>query len=114
VWPLADAEDVVEDGSSVLQTQRSAEPVSKSRFRDCAGVPMETVARYKAFCSTSWAYKLSVLWQLQQMWDSTYRHVAGLATAIFFSEHVAVNTSLAANTLVVSKLPSLPDLLDSA
>jgi hypothetical protein len=43
--PLPDEEDVIEDGNSVLQTQRSADPVSKSRVRLWAGVPMETVAR---------------------------------------------------------------------
>jgi hypothetical protein len=43
----------------------------------------------------------------------TYRHVACLATAIFLGEHVAMDTSLATNALVVSKLPSLSDLLDS-
>ena len=30
---FADADDLMEEGSSVLQTQRSAEPVSKSSFR---------------------------------------------------------------------------------
>jgi hypothetical protein len=112
VWPLADEEDVVEDGNSVLQTQRSAEPVSKSRFRDCAGVPMETVARYRAFCSTSWACNLSVLC-LQKVLNPTYWHVACLTTGVFHGEHVAVNTRLATNTLIVSELPSLADLLDS-
>jgi hypothetical protein len=43
----------------------------------------------------------------------TYRHVACLATTIFLGEHVAMDTSLATNALVVSKLPSLSDLLDS-
>lgn len=45
VWAFADEDDLMEDGSSVLQTQRSAEPVSKSSFRFWAGVPMLTVAR---------------------------------------------------------------------
>jgi hypothetical protein len=45
VWPAAEEEDLMEEGSSVLQTQRSAEPVSKSSFRLWAGVPMLTVAR---------------------------------------------------------------------
>ena len=45
VWADAEAEDLMEEGSSVLQTQRSAEPVSKSSFRDWGGVPMLTVAR---------------------------------------------------------------------
>ena len=45
VWAFADADDLMEEGSSVLQTQRSAEPVSKSSFRLWAGVPMLTVAR---------------------------------------------------------------------
>ena len=44
-WLLPDDEDVIEDGNSVLQTQRSADPVSKSRVNFWAGVPMETVAR---------------------------------------------------------------------
>lgn len=45
VWAEAEAEDLMEEGSSVLQTQRSAEPVSKSSFRFWGGVPMLTVAR---------------------------------------------------------------------
>lgn len=32
-WEAAEEDDVIEDGSSVLQTQRSAEPVSKSSLR---------------------------------------------------------------------------------
>jgi hypothetical protein len=45
VCAAADLVDLMEDGNSVLQTQRSAEPVSKSSFRSWAGVPMLTVAR---------------------------------------------------------------------
>jgi hypothetical protein len=45
VWAEAEVEDLMEEGSSVLQTQRSAEPVSKSSFRFWGGVPMLTVAR---------------------------------------------------------------------
>jgi hypothetical protein len=33
VWPLADEDDAVKDDSSVLQSQLSAEPVSKSRLK---------------------------------------------------------------------------------
>jgi hypothetical protein len=36
-----------------------------------------------------------------------------LTTGVFHGEHVAVNTRLATNTLIVSELPSLADLLDS-
>lgn len=33
VWAAAEEDDLMDDGSSVLQTQRSAEPVSKSSFK---------------------------------------------------------------------------------
>ncbi len=40
-WPLVSLL-----GVSELKTQRSDEPVSKSRFRTCAGVPIDTGVRY--------------------------------------------------------------------